>query len=353
MIRSLCAVSLATLGLFALDLGTTAVAPVFGTPTLTEAAQASDYRGRIRRIRIRERNNGVNYNLVGVGTSDPLPTGGIADRGLQLMICADASCTDGVKLQIEQDQVTQVLRTGTFGFAGAMAPVGQSTFQTQLRDADGQPVGEPQLWTLIAGEDELVVEPVGAVSTELAAVTDLTMTSDACGNGKSRAVVEGPAATKVASMTYCTGFFDDAGQWRCEDDTLFHPDDPAYATARNQRARYASRGFSAELDALREGDPNTALPVYALSVDEDGQVDVLGQTTVQRGALGDAVLTSWEELIDEQLEQLQERPLFFGTVIGLNTTKKEPAESLDALLASDPVIDESVELLQENPLAAD
>ena len=76
-------------------------------------------------------------------------------------------------------------------------PHGEFELLTALYDADGKDLGIEQAWKVSAKDGVIVTEPGGEVAHSTY-VSELELTSDACGNGRAKAVVAiDPEDTRV------------------------------------------------------------------------------------------------------------------------------------------------------------
>lgn len=240
--------------LLALDVSTTALAPSLG---LTQSAAAADFTGRVKNVRIRKKRVGSGFKVVTRVADEGDATAADA-ASLELTVCAGAVCSDGIVLA--QDSYTGVFRSTRFAYDGALVPVGDYGLLTSLLDESGAAVGMAQSWTMTATDGELTATPNEDVDSA-PYISDLTLTSDDCGNGKAKAHVEGDGASGVASV-----------QWADLDGTLFSTDDVVACgtdvciAGERKRGKTAYTVSDADLGALGELLADSAESVVTVSV---------------------------------------------------------------------------------------
>jgi len=189
-------VALATALLLSLDGASTVLSPFTGV-SLTQDAEAADFTGRVKRIRIKRQRSGEGYRVTMPMVSDDNSTAAAAS--LELRVCEGDVCAEPVV--VGQDEYTGRFRSERFAYDGAMVPMGSFTLQSSLKNLDGKAVGEPQKWALEAADGEMVIEPLSEAK-EGPHVTGLDLTSDDCGNGKALAHVSGDGADTVGSVEW-------------------------------------------------------------------------------------------------------------------------------------------------------
>ena len=187
--------ALSTLALLALDGVSTVLAPVTGV-SLTSEAAAADFTGRIRRIRIQERHAWSSYKVTTNAEDDGDAT--TADAvSLELTVCSGDVCSDPVALS--SDGYTGVFRSSRFAYDGAEVPEGEFKLTTALVNGDGKHFGATQTWHAMAKGGEITVNAEGDADAK-PYLSELSLSSDDCGNGKVKAEIAGDDADSVASF---------------------------------------------------------------------------------------------------------------------------------------------------------
>lgn len=267
-------VLLGAAALFALDLGTTVAAPGL---SLTSAAHAADFTGRVKRIRIKKKRVGTGYKVVAKVQDEGDTTAADAAQ-LTVQVCQGDVCSSAVK--VDQDEYTAVVRTGQFSYDGAVAPVGSFALESQLLDANGKQTGLTQSWTVKGDGEELTAVPDKDV-TEGTYISEVAFTTDACGNGRIRATVAGKDASSVHGHEWTSldgiAFFsadtvDLCGELPC-----------ATGSLRKGRTAYtASEAELGELGAKLAETAEAAVTVVVTAYDEKG--GVIGTTKTEATA---------------------------------------------------------------------
>jgi hypothetical protein len=269
-------VLLTAAALFALDLGTTVTAPATGL-SLTGAAQAADFTGRIKRIRIRKKRVGSSYKV-----QAKVQDGGDATAAdaaeLAVQVCVGTTCTTA--LELDQDEYTGILQTGIYSYDGAVTPVGSFTLESQLLDANGKQTGLTQTWT-VKGDGKELTAVADKEVTEGTYISELTFTTDACGNGRIEAEVAGKEASEVHGHEWTsldgTGFF--------SADTVELCGGLPCVTGGLSEGRTSYTTSKADLGTLGEklaATPEAAVTVVVTAYDEKG--GVLGTTKTEATA---------------------------------------------------------------------
>ena len=189
--------AITTLTLLALDGLSTTLAPATGL-SLTSEAAAADFTGKIKRILIKKKRVGSGFKIT-VKVNDE-GDGSTADAAsLDVTVCDDKTCADAVTLG--SDGYTGVFKSSRFAYDGAEVPEGEYKLQTNLLNSEGKSLGMSQTWGLTAKGGEISVTPSGDVTSK-PYISELSMTSDDCGNGKAKAEVAGDDADTVASVEW-------------------------------------------------------------------------------------------------------------------------------------------------------
>lgn len=267
-------VLLSAAALFALDLGTTAAAPGL---SLTAAAHAADFTGKIKRIRIKKKRVGSSFKVVAKLQDDGDATAADAAQ-LTVQVCQGDVCSPMVK--VDQDEYTGELRTGQYAYDGAVAPVGSFALESQLLDANGKQTGLTQTWTVKGDGEELVAVPDKDV-TDGTYISELTLTTDACGNGRVRATVAGKDAADVHGHEWIS--LDGLAFFSADTVELCGELPCATGGLRKGRTTHtASEAELGELGAKLEATPEATVTVVVTAYDEKG--GVLGTTKTEATA---------------------------------------------------------------------
>jgi hypothetical protein len=237
--------------------------------------QATDFRGRIKRIRIRERASGSNYNLTVV----------LDDDG-----AGDVASTESVRITLGNDggtaapvavgspELTTRVRSEAIDFGFATAPVGYYQLLASPVDADGQSLAPSQVLQLDIDGVEGVLT-IGEGSPDGVAITDGSFSVNDCGNGRLKLQVTGTGAGAVAGVAF---------QWiePFEGPVPTVVNDVAPTVARTARFSTKTAQFG-EFRATFAGADEVALQLQVEALNEDG--GVLGtfptDTSARNGSL--------------------------------------------------------------------